>query len=74
MDKDQFIEMMHDHGFFENFEEIVEHGEIKYSVSWTRISDHFKGPVIVSDSVTDAFEQSAQLTLGAITIKEWQIP
>lgn len=72
MDKEQVIEMMHDHGFFENFEEILEHGVIKYQVSWTRIEDKFKGPVIVSESAHNAFLESAQLTLGAIKITEWQ--
>ena len=74
MDKEQVIEMMHGHGFFENFEEIFQHGEVKFQVSWTRISDKFRGPVVVSESANDAFVESAQQTLGAITITEWQKP
>lgn len=72
MDKSEVIEMMQGHGFYENIEEIYEHGEIKFAVSWTRISDHFKGPTITDTSVTEAFIRSAQQTLGAIAFTDLQ--
>lgn len=72
MTKDEVIEIMHKHGFFENIEEIFEHGSVKFSVSWTRISDKFRGPTVVDDSATQAFIKSAHQTLGAITVTEWQ--
>lgn len=72
MGKDEVIELMHSRGFVENVEEICEHGEIKYSVSWTRASDRFRGPTVIDDSATQAFVKSAHQTLGAIAFEQLQ--
>ncbi|MDE1830272.1 MAG: hypothetical protein KGI25_08115 [Thaumarchaeota archaeon] len=70
MTKDEVIEMMQRHGFSEHVEEIWERGGIKYAVSWTRVSDQFKGPTVIDTSATQAFIKSAHQTLGQIAFND----
>jgi hypothetical protein len=72
MTKDEVIEMMQKHGFSEHVDEIFEHGEVKYAVSWMRVSDQFRGPTVVDGSATQAFIRSAHQTLGQIAFNDLQ--
>lgn len=72
MTKDEVIELMQKHGYVENVEEIYQHGDVVYAVSWTRVSDHFRGPTVTDGSATQAFIKSAHQTLGQIAFKDLQ--
>lgn len=72
MTKDQVIELMQKHGYSEHVEEIFEHGDTKFAVSWTRVSDQFRGPTVVDGSAAQAFIKSAYQTLGQIAFNELQ--
>lgn len=72
MTKDEVIEMMQKHGFSEHVEEIFERGDIRYAVSWTRVSDQFRGPTVIDGSATQAFIKSAHQTLGQIAFNDLQ--
>ncbi len=66
MDKNEIIDMMHDNGFSEHVEEICQHGNVSYSVSWTRLSDQLRGPTVTRASATDAFMESAFKALSLV--------